>query len=171
MDLAQVQLDLRILELDLRFRGGLGLSPPLKFSSPIGLRPSPPLNLKSNSKIPKSHCKPSDFGFFCWSWAPKSIIGAGDLDAGGVLTGLVSHTHICPDYEPWQIAGRRLTYWSSEQTMSQAPCWEDKCRQDAEEACDLESLRHTVPTVQHIVWHCSREDTRTMWFEFTSPHC
>ena len=27
MDLAQVQLDLRILELDLRFRGGLGLSP------------------------------------------------------------------------------------------------------------------------------------------------
>ena len=27
MDLAQVQLDLRISELDLRFRGGLGLSP------------------------------------------------------------------------------------------------------------------------------------------------
>ena len=77
--------DLRVLELDLRFRGGLGLSPPLKFSSPIGLRPSPPLNLKTNSKVLKSYCKPSDFGFFCWSWAPKSIIGAGDLDAGGVL--------------------------------------------------------------------------------------
>ena len=84
-DLSILEVDLRVLELDLRFRGGLGLSPPLKFSSPIGLRPSPPLNLKSNSKIPKSHCKPSDFGFFCWSWAPKSIIGAGDLDAGGVL--------------------------------------------------------------------------------------
>ena len=67
LDLAQVQLDLRILELDLRFRGGLELSPPLKFSSPIGLRPSPPQNLKSNSKVLKSHCKPSDFGFFCWS--------------------------------------------------------------------------------------------------------
>ena len=71
-------MDLRILELDLRFRGGLGLSPPLKFSSPIVLRPSPPLNLKS-------HCKPSDFGFFRWFWAPKSIIGAGDLDAENVL--------------------------------------------------------------------------------------
>ena len=63
MDLAQVQLDLRILELDLRFRGALELSPPLNFSSPIGLRPSPPLNLKSNSKVLKSHCIPSDFGF------------------------------------------------------------------------------------------------------------
>ena len=64
MDLAQVQLDLRILELDLRFRGGLWLSPPLKFSSPIGLRPSPPLNLKYNSKVLKTHCKPLAFGFF-----------------------------------------------------------------------------------------------------------
>ena len=75
--MAQVQLDLRILELDLRFRGGLWLSPPLKFSSPIGLRPRPPLNLKTNSKVLKSYCKPSDFGFFLlvlssqvhnWSW-------------------------------------------------------------------------------------------------------
>ena len=73
-----LQWDLRILELDLRFRGGLGLNP-------IGLTPSPNLNLKSNSKILKSHRKTSDFGFVGWSWALKSIIGAEDLDAGGVL--------------------------------------------------------------------------------------
>merc|ERR1712004_750432 len=66
-----LQWDLGILELDLRFRGGLGLSPiglenfrgglspspTLKFSSPIGLEPSPPLNLKSNSKTLKSTSK------------------------------------------------------------------------------------------------------------------
>ena len=57
MDLAQVQLDLRILELDLRFRGGLWLSPPLKFSSPIGLRPSPTLKFSSPTANPRS----SDF--------------------------------------------------------------------------------------------------------------
>ena len=56
-DLSILEVDLRVLELDLRFRGGLGLSPPLKFSSPIGLEPSPPLNLKSNSKTLKSTSK------------------------------------------------------------------------------------------------------------------
>ena len=59
-----LQWDLRILELDLRFRGGLGLSPIGLENFRGGLSPSPPLNLKSNSKIPKSHCKPSDFGIF-----------------------------------------------------------------------------------------------------------
>ena len=62
-DLGILEVDLRVLELDLRLTGGLGLSPPIKFSTPIGLRPSPPLNLISNSKVLKSHCKTSDFGF------------------------------------------------------------------------------------------------------------
>ena len=33
-DLGILEVDLRVLELDLRFRGGLGSSPTLKFSSP-----------------------------------------------------------------------------------------------------------------------------------------
>ena len=69
-----------------------------------------------------------------------------------ILVLLVSHTHIFVlIYEPWQIAGRRLTYWSSEQMMSQAPHWEDKCRQDAEEACDLESLCHSSSSAIYCV--------------------
>ena len=77
-DLGILEVDFRVLELDLRFRGGLGLSQ-------IGLGLSPPLNLDSNSRILNSHCKPSDFRFFRWTWVPKSIFGAEDLDAGGVL--------------------------------------------------------------------------------------
>ena len=50
-----LQWDLRILELDLRFRGGLGLSPIGLENFRGGLSPSPPLNLKSNSKILKSN--------------------------------------------------------------------------------------------------------------------
>ena len=48
-----LQWDLRSLELDLRFRGGLGLSPIGLENFRGGLSPSPPLNLKSNSKILK----------------------------------------------------------------------------------------------------------------------
>ena len=48
-----LQWDLGILELDLRFRGGLGLSPIGLENFRGGLSPSPPLNLKSNSKILK----------------------------------------------------------------------------------------------------------------------
>ena len=50
-----LQWDLGILELDLRFRGGLGLSPIGLENFRGGLSPSPPLNLKSNSKILKSN--------------------------------------------------------------------------------------------------------------------
>ena len=48
-DLGILEVDLRVLELDLRFRGGLGLSPPL--------------NLKPNSKIssPAANLPTSDF--------------------------------------------------------------------------------------------------------------
>ena len=92
-----LQWDLRTLELDLRFRGGLGLSPIGLENFKGGLSLSPPQNLKSNSKVLKSHCKPSDFGFFCWSWAPKSIIGAGDLDAGGVLYDQTSASKSAPN--------------------------------------------------------------------------
>ena len=52
-----LQLDLRNLELDLRFRGGLGLSPIGLENFRGGLSPSPPLNLKSNSKTLKSTSK------------------------------------------------------------------------------------------------------------------
>ena len=48
-----LQWDLRTLELDLRLRGGLGLSPIGLENFRGGLSPSPPLNLKSNSKILK----------------------------------------------------------------------------------------------------------------------
>ena len=57
-----LQLDLRNLELDLRFRGGLGLSPIGLENFRGGLSPSPPLNLKSNSKILKSN----------WTWAKST---------------------------------------------------------------------------------------------------
>ena len=52
-----LQWDLGILELDLRFRGGLGLSPIGLENFRGGLSPSPPLNLKSNSKTLKSTSK------------------------------------------------------------------------------------------------------------------
>ena len=57
-----LQWDLGILELDLRFRGGLGLSPIGLENFRGGLSPSPPLNLKSNSKILKSN----------WTWAKST---------------------------------------------------------------------------------------------------
>ena len=50
-----LQWDLGILELDCRFRGGLGLSPIGLENFRGGLSPSPPLILKSNSKILKSN--------------------------------------------------------------------------------------------------------------------
>ena len=50
-----LQWDLRILELDLRFRGGLGLNPIGLENFRGGLSSSPPLHLKSNSKILKSN--------------------------------------------------------------------------------------------------------------------
>ena len=52
-----LQWDLRTLELDLRFWGGLGLSPIGLENFRGGLSPSPPLNLKSNSKTLKSTSK------------------------------------------------------------------------------------------------------------------
>ena len=57
-----LQWDLRTLELDLRFRGGLGLSPIGLENFRGGLSPSPPLNLKSNSKILKPN----------WTWAKST---------------------------------------------------------------------------------------------------
>ena len=79
-DFGILEVDLKILDLDLRFIGGLGPSPIELGLSPIGLGASLPLYFKSNSKSPSANFWTSEFSVSVELQSPYLELGTWMLE-------------------------------------------------------------------------------------------